>query len=59
MEVRAAYAKEDFEWHNFQRLAVKELTDGNTKLMRKHASEAFKNAFQTEGDEQTPPEQKQ
>lgn len=37
MEVRAAYAEEDFEWENCQRVANKSIKDGNVKLMRKFA----------------------
>ena len=41
MEVRAAYAREDFEWKNLQRLAVDGLATENTRLMRQHATQKF------------------
>lgn len=45
MEVRAAYARGDFEWHRFEQLAVKELEEQNTALMRSHATRAFRQAY--------------
>ena len=51
MEVRAAYAKEDFEWDHFQRLSSKVLHEGNVKLMRQHAQRAFKKAFEVRDPE--------
>ncbi|KAG7672246.1 hypothetical protein KSW81_005126 [Nannochloris sp. 'desiccata'] len=41
MEVRAAYAKADFEWDNCQRVAVEDMTKANTAVMRKHAQSRF------------------
>ena len=41
MEVRAAYAKEDFEWQQLRRLAVEGLDAENTRLLRQHASQKF------------------
>ncbi|PSC76698.1 hypothetical protein C2E20_0205 [Micractinium conductrix] len=41
MEVRDAYAKEDFEWPNLQRLALEGLAEDNTRLLRKHATQRF------------------
>lgn len=34
MEVREAYAAEDFEWDMCQKVALKDLKEGNIKLMR-------------------------
>eukprot|EP00898_Chlorokybus_atmophyticus_P001445 jgi/Chlat1/2300/Chrsp17S08730 len=39
MEVRAAYAEEDFEWDNLQRLATKGIAKANSDIMRRHVSE--------------------
>lgn len=47
LEVREAYAREDFEWDHLQRLSSKALKEGNVKLMRQHAEQAFKGAFET------------
>jgi hypothetical protein len=44
MEVRAAYVAEDFEWDILQKLAIKETKDGNVKLMRQYATDAFAKA---------------
>ena len=41
MEVREAYAKDDFEWNNLQRVTVEELSKGNVGVMRKHAQSKF------------------
>jgi hypothetical protein len=41
MEVRAAYAKEDFEWNNLKRLAIEGLESSNTQLLRNHAATRF------------------
>jgi hypothetical protein len=38
MEVRVAYATEDFEWDNLQRLSTKDLVDGNVRIMRRLAA---------------------
>jgi hypothetical protein len=46
MEVRAAYAAEEFEWDYLQKISMQEIEKGNTGLMRQHASEAFKQAFE-------------
>lgn len=50
MEVRTAYARDDFEWHKMETLSLKELEERNTQLMRTHATRAFKNAFQADAD---------
>ncbi|CAM6091237.1 unnamed protein product [Calypogeia fissa] len=34
MKVRSAYAKQDFEWDNLQKLCNKNMDDANTRLMR-------------------------
>ncbi|KAK2447897.1 Chaperonin-like RBCX protein 1, chloroplastic [Trifolium repens] len=39
MEVRSAYCKKDFEWDNLKSIAVKMVTDSNTRLMREYISE--------------------
>lgn len=44
MEVRAAYSADDFEWHKVEQMAVRDLRDGNMKLMRGYAESAFKTA---------------
>lgn len=41
MEVRAAYAQSDFEWDNLKRLAIEGIEEGNTRLLRQHASQRF------------------
>lgn len=46
MEVRAAYAADEFEWDYLQKISMQEIEKGNTGLMRQHASEAFKKAFE-------------
>ena len=38
MDVRAAYASEDFEWDNLQKLAVRDTKAANTRLMRQSAA---------------------
>ncbi|KAJ7967734.1 Chaperonin-like RbcX protein [Quillaja saponaria] len=39
LEVRSAYCKNDFEWDNLKRLAVKMVDESNTRLMRDYVSE--------------------
>lgn len=39
---------QDFEWEQLQRLAVKEIGEANTAVMRKHANEAFTRAMNAE-----------
>ncbi|XP_027359616.1 chaperonin-like RBCX protein 1, chloroplastic [Abrus precatorius] len=39
MEVRSAYCKNDFEWDNLKRLALKMVTESNTRLMRDYVLE--------------------
>ncbi|XP_021766839.1 chaperonin-like RBCX protein 1, chloroplastic [Chenopodium quinoa] len=39
LEVRSAYCKNDFEWDNLNRLAVKMVKDSNTKIMRDYVKE--------------------
>lgn len=41
MEVRAAYAKSDFEWDSCQRVAVQDMMKANTSVMRQHAQSRF------------------
>ena len=42
MEVRAAYCKDDFEWHMMQSLANKDMSEANVKLLRSNAERSFK-----------------
>ena len=42
MEVRAAYCKDDFEWHMMQSLANKDMNDANVALLRSNVESAFK-----------------
>ena len=42
MEVRAAYCKDDFEWHMMQSLANKDMNDANVALLRSNAESSFK-----------------
>ncbi|KAI9198448.1 hypothetical protein LWI28_015986 [Acer negundo] len=39
LEVRSAYCKNDFEWDNMKRLALKMVDDSNTRLMRDYVLE--------------------
>lgn len=39
LEVRSAYCKNDFEWDNLKRLAVKMVNESNTKIMRDYVQE--------------------
>ncbi|XP_043690341.1 chaperonin-like RBCX protein 1, chloroplastic [Telopea speciosissima] len=39
LEVRSAYCKNDFEWENMKRLAIKMVNESNTKLMRDYVLE--------------------
>ena len=41
MEVRAAYCKEDFEWHMMQSLANKDMNNANVALLRSNAEKFF------------------
>lgn len=42
MEVRAAYCKDDFEWHMVQSLANKDMGGANVALLRSNAENSFK-----------------
>lgn len=42
MDVRAAYCKDDFEWHMMQSLAVKDINEANVALLRKNVENSFK-----------------
>lgn len=48
MEVRAAYASEDFEWDNLQKLAVRDTKAANTRLMRQSAAASLAASFTTD-----------
>ncbi|KAK4485052.1 hypothetical protein RD792_007660 [Penstemon davidsonii] len=39
LEVRSAYCKNDFEWDNLKRIALKMVDERNTRLMRDYVSE--------------------
>ncbi|KAK2644558.1 hypothetical protein Ddye_019753 [Dipteronia dyeriana] len=39
LQVRSAYCKNDFEWDNMKRLALKMVDDSNTRLMRDYVLE--------------------
>lgn len=39
IEVRVAYAKEDFEWHNLQSLCLETLEKENMNVLRQHATD--------------------
>ncbi|XP_074592896.1 chaperonin-like RBCX protein 1, chloroplastic [Curcuma longa] len=39
LEVRSAYAKQDFEWENLKKLAFKMVDESNTRLMRDYVEE--------------------
>jgi hypothetical protein len=41
MEVRAAYAGDDFEWDNLRRVSAADLREANVRLMRRHAEARF------------------
>ncbi len=45
MDVRAAYASEDFEWDNLQKLAVHDTQAANTRLMRQSAAASLAATF--------------
>ena len=45
MEVRTAYCKEDFEWENTRRIALREIEKANKRLLQQHAETAFAQAF--------------
>ena len=42
MEVRAAYCKDDFEWHMMQSLANKDMSGANVALLRSNVESSFK-----------------
>ena len=42
MEVREAYCREDFEWDQLQRLAIKDTKEANVRLMRSSAVASLK-----------------
>ncbi|KAL4426182.1 hypothetical protein ABPG77_007464 [Micractinium sp. CCAP 211/92] len=50
MEVRQAYATEDFEWVNLKRLAIEGLEQQNTLLLREHAAQRFGTLLNQAGD---------
>ncbi|GMH05284.1 hypothetical protein Nepgr_007124 [Nepenthes gracilis] len=39
LEVRSAYCKNDFEWENLRRLAIKMVNESNIKIMRDYVQE--------------------
>jgi hypothetical protein len=50
MEVRAAYADDDFEWGNLERLAKEGLAAENVRLLRAHASKRFTAMLEQAGE---------
>ncbi|PRW58723.1 hypothetical protein C2E21_3267 [Chlorella sorokiniana] len=50
MEVRKAYANEDFEWDNLRRVALEGLERGNTQLLRQHASRRYTAMLERAGE---------
>lgn len=50
MEVRKAYATDDFEWSNLKRLALEGLEQQNTRLLREHAAQRFGTLLNQAGD---------
>jgi len=50
MEVRQAYASDDFEWENCQRVAVKDLMDSNLLIMRSHAQSKYRAMLDGDGE---------
>lgn len=44
MEVRSSYCKNDFEWDQCQKVAIRDLEDSNLRLMRKHMAEVYENS---------------
>eukprot|EP00877_Chromochloris_zofingiensis_P007521 jgi/Chrzof1/3021/Cz12g08150.t1 len=42
MEVRDAYCREDFEWDQLRKVALRDMKDANVKLMRKSAVASLK-----------------
>ncbi|KAI7840716.1 hypothetical protein COHA_005532 [Chlorella ohadii] len=50
IEVRTAYAKEDFEWDNLRRVALEGLEQGNTQLLRQHASRRYTAMLERAGE---------
>jgi len=49
MDVRDAYAREDFEWDQLQRLAVQGTKEANVRLMRSSATASLKASLTAEG----------
>jgi hypothetical protein len=41
MEVREAYSRDDFEWQECKRLAIKNIKEANVRLLRQYATERF------------------
>jgi hypothetical protein len=50
MEVRAAYAEDDFEWQNSRRLALENMRKVNGDVMREHATAALAASMVTSED---------
>jgi hypothetical protein len=49
MDVRDAYAREDFEWDQLQRLAVQGTKEANVRLMRSSATASLKASLTADG----------
>ena len=43
----------EFEWEYLQKITTQEIEKGNTGLMRRHAEDAFKKAFESSQGKQT------
>ena len=49
-------SSQDFEWDQLQRLAMKEIGEANTAVMRKHANETLTRAMNAESAPDKPPQ---
>ena len=55
MEVRLAYAKEDFEWDSLKSLCMRDLNNGNVKIMRQCAAASLSKPLDTAESMQATP----
>ncbi len=53
-----AYAKEDFEWDQLQRISIKDLSDGNVKIMRAQLSNSLQASATSTTTESSAPDSK-
>lgn len=56
MEVRAAYAADDFEWDQCARLVGEATQAANVAIMRRHASARFERSLREPSDPDAPPD---